>query len=107
MARPTAHKAPGRRSIQMRISSRVPSSPTPWITRSAKRDCAESGPTREGYNPPVPNLGERTPRQGGFFSKLFGKRDKSEATRGSMSKEESLAGYVVREHRSGRSLEEI
>jgi hypothetical protein len=44
----------------------------------------------------------------GFFSKLFGKGDdsKSETSRG-ISKEEALAAYVVREHRQGRSLEEI
>ena len=53
------------------------------------------------------DLGEHTPRQGGFFSRLFGKREKTAAARGSMSKEESLAAYVVREHRSGRSLEDI
>jgi hypothetical protein len=53
------------------------------------------------------NLGDDKPRQGGFFSRLFGKREKTEAGRGSMSKEESLAAYVVREHRSGRSLEDI
>jgi hypothetical protein len=53
------------------------------------------------------NLGDDKPRQGGFFSRRFGKREKTEAGRGSMSKEESLAAYVVREHRSGRSLEDI
>jgi hypothetical protein len=53
------------------------------------------------------NLGDDKPRQGGFFSRLFGKREKTEAGRGLMSKEESLAAYVVREHRSGRSLEDI
>jgi hypothetical protein len=44
----------------------------------------------------------------GFFSKLFGKRDetRTEPTRG-ISKEEALASYIVREHRQGRSLEEI
>jgi hypothetical protein len=44
----------------------------------------------------------------GFFSKLFGKGDDSgsETPRG-ISKEEALASYVVREHRQGRSLEEI
>ena len=44
----------------------------------------------------------------GFFSKLFGKGDDSgsESPRG-ISKEEALAAYVVREHRQGRSLEEI
>ena len=44
----------------------------------------------------------------GFFSRLFGKGDKtaSDAPRG-LSKEEALAAYVVREHRQGRSLEDI
>ena len=44
----------------------------------------------------------------GFFSRLFGKSETktSEASRG-MSKEEALAAYVVREHRQGRSLEDI
>jgi hypothetical protein len=44
----------------------------------------------------------------GFFSKLFGKGDDSgsEARRG-ISKEEALAAYITREHRTGRSLEEI
>jgi hypothetical protein len=55
----------------------------------------------------VPNPGERTPRQGGFFSRLFGKREKTETTRGSMSKEESLAAYIVREHKAGRTLDDI
>lgn len=54
----------------------------------------------------MPDL-EPTPRQGGFFSKLFGKKEKTDAARGSMGKEESLAAYIVREHRSGRSLEDI
>jgi hypothetical protein len=47
----------------------------------------------------------------GFFSRLFGKGDEGEgadeAQRGSMSKEEALAAYIVREHKQGRSLEEI
>ena len=44
----------------------------------------------------------------GFFSRLFGKRDgqRAEAPRG-LSKEEALAAYIVREHRLGRSLEDI
>jgi hypothetical protein len=44
----------------------------------------------------------------GFFSRLFGKGEKgsTEASRG-ISKEEALAAYVVREHRQGRSLEDI
>jgi hypothetical protein len=53
------------------------------------------------------DLGERKPRQGGFFSRLFGKREKTDAARGSMGKEESLAAYIVREHRAGRSLDAI
>lgn len=55
----------------------------------------------------MPNPGDRTPRQGGFFSRLFGKRERTDAARGSISKEESLAAYIVREHRGGRSLEDI
>jgi hypothetical protein len=45
----------------------------------------------------------------GFFSKLLGKGNDekpAEQTRG-MSKEDALAAYVVREHRQGRSLEDI
>ena len=45
----------------------------------------------------------------GLFSRLFGKNDEpttTEPARGS-SKEEALASYVVREHRKGRSLEDI
>jgi hypothetical protein len=44
----------------------------------------------------------------GLFSRLFGKRDgtRVEATRG-ISKEDALAAYIVREHRQGRSLEDI
>ena len=53
------------------------------------------------------NLEDDTPRQGGFFSRLFGKREKTDSGRGSMSKEDSLAAYVVREHRSGRALVDI
>jgi hypothetical protein len=55
----------------------------------------------------VSDLGDQTPKQGGFFSRLFGKKEKTDAARGSMGKEEALAAYVVREHRSGRPLEEI
>jgi hypothetical protein len=44
----------------------------------------------------------------GIFSRLFGKRSEARVeTQRSMSKEESLAAYIVREHRLGRSLEEI
>jgi hypothetical protein len=55
----------------------------------------------------VSDLGDQTPKQGGFFSRLFGKKEKTDATRGSMGKEEALAAYIVREHRSGRPLDEI
>jgi len=55
----------------------------------------------------VSNLDDDKPRHGGFFSRFPNSREKTDAGRGSMSKEESLAAYVVREHRSGRSLEDI
>ena len=44
----------------------------------------------------------------GLFSRLFGKSDETaaEPSRG-MSKEDALAAYVVREHRQGRTLEDI
>ena len=44
----------------------------------------------------------------GFFSRIFGRGDgqQTEASRG-LSKEEALSAYIVREHRLGRSLEEI
>jgi hypothetical protein len=44
----------------------------------------------------------------GFFSRLFGKKDDdgAPASRGP-SKEEALAAYIVREHKQGRSLDEI
>jgi hypothetical protein len=51
--------------------------------------------------------GDQAPRTGGLFSRLFGKREKTDAARGSISKEDALAAYIIREHRSGRSLEDI
>jgi hypothetical protein len=51
--------------------------------------------------------GDRAPRTGGFFSRLFGRREKTNAARGSISKGDALAAYIIREHRSGRSLEDI
>jgi hypothetical protein len=43
----------------------------------------------------------------GILSRIFGKGDaKREAPRG-ISKEEALAAYIIREHRSGRSLDDI
>jgi hypothetical protein len=44
----------------------------------------------------------------GIFRRLFGKGDDDQAERPrGISKEESLAAYVVREHRMGRSVDEI
>jgi hypothetical protein len=44
-----------------------------------------------------------------FLRRIFGKKDKEpgQATSRSMSKEDALAAYIIREHRSGRSLEDI
>ena len=43
----------------------------------------------------------------GILSRIFGQGDtKREAPRG-ISKEEALGAYIIREHRSGRSLEDI
>ena len=53
------------------------------------------------------NLDESGPRPKGFLSRVFGKREKTAAARGSSSKEDALAAYIVREHRSGRSLDDI
>ena len=43
----------------------------------------------------------------GFFSRLFGRGEKTEQRARAISKEDSLAAYIVREHREGRSLEDI
>jgi hypothetical protein len=43
----------------------------------------------------------------GFFSRLFGRGEKTEQRTRAISKEDSLAAYIVREHREGRSLEDI
>lgn len=43
----------------------------------------------------------------GILSRIFGQGDaKREAPRG-ISKEEALGSYIIREHRSGRSLDDI
>jgi len=45
-----------------------------------------------------------------FLRRLFGQKGETEAAeerRGGISKEEALAAYVVREHRLGRSVEDI
>ena len=45
----------------------------------------------------------------GFLGRILGKGDdaQSEQGRGGMSKDESLAAYVIREHKQGRSVDEI
>ncbi len=43
----------------------------------------------------------------GIFRRLFGKGEESRAETRGMSKDEALAGYIVREHRLGRSIDEI
>lgn len=45
----------------------------------------------------------------GIFRRLFGKREDEPGAerRGGISKEETLAAYIVREHRIGRSIEDI
>ena len=44
----------------------------------------------------------------GFFSRLFRRGEKTERrTSAAISKEDALAAYIVREHREGRSLEDI
>ncbi|MDQ3859356.1 MAG: hypothetical protein M3327_13095 [Actinomycetota bacterium] len=42
-----------------------------------------------------------------IFRRLFGKGEESRTETRGISKEEALAGYVVREHRLGRSIDEI
>ena len=44
-----------------------------------------------------------------FLGRIFGKKEKEsgQAASRSMSKEDALAAYIIREHRSGRSLEDI
>lgn len=44
-----------------------------------------------------------------FLGRIFGKGDdeQAEQSRGGMSKDESLAAYVIREHKQGRSVVEI
>lgn len=53
--------------------------------------------------------GDQAPKRG-FFARLFGRGGSSgDASGGNvpMSKEDSLAAYVIREHRSGRPLDDI
>jgi hypothetical protein len=46
------------------------------------------------------------PKKPGFFSRIFGGGDDSDQHK-SLTKMDSLAAYVIREHRSGRPLQEI
>jgi hypothetical protein len=46
------------------------------------------------------------PKKPGFFSRIFGGRNDSDQHK-SLTKMDSLAAYVIREHRSGRPLQEI
>ena len=46
------------------------------------------------------------PKKQGFFSRIFGGGDDSDQHK-SLTKMDSLAAYVIREHRSGRPLQEI
>ena len=48
--------------------------------------------------------GEQPPKKPGFFARIFGGGDSEHK---SLSKMDSLAAYVIREHRAGRPLEEI
>jgi hypothetical protein len=42
-----------------------------------------------------------------FFRRLFGKGESGQTAARSISKEDALSAYIIREHRSGRSLEDI
>jgi hypothetical protein len=46
------------------------------------------------------------PKKPGFFSRIFGGGSDSDQHK-SLTKMDSLAAYVIREHRSGRALQEI
>ena len=46
------------------------------------------------------------PKKGGFFSRIFGGGSDSDEHK-SLTKMDSLAAYVIREHRAGRPLQEI
>jgi hypothetical protein len=42
-----------------------------------------------------------------FLRRLFGKGDSGQASARGISKEDALSAYIIREHRAGRSLEDI
>ena len=46
------------------------------------------------------------PKKRGFFARIFGGEGDSDQHK-SLTKMDSLAAYVIREHRSGRPLQEI
>ena len=50
--------------------------------------------------------GGQEPKKGGFFSRIFGGGSGSDEHK-SLTKMDSLAAYVIREHRAGRPLQEI
>jgi hypothetical protein len=54
----------------------------------------------------VSESGGQEPKKRGFFSRIFGGGSDSGEHK-SLTKMDSLAAYVIREHRSGRPLEEI
>ena len=55
----------------------------------------------------MPDIGNKARQQGGFFARLFGRGDDEAASGASMSKEDSLAAYLIHEHRAGRPLADI
>ena len=50
--------------------------------------------------------GGQEPKKGGLFSRIFGGGSDSDEHK-SLTKMDSLAAYVIREHRAGRPLQEI
>jgi hypothetical protein len=54
----------------------------------------------------VSETGEQQPKKPGFFARIFGGKSDTDQHK-SLSKMDSLAAYVIREHRSGRPLQEI
>jgi hypothetical protein len=54
----------------------------------------------------VSETGGPAPKRG-FFSRLFGRSQPADSAKSSISKEDALAAYVIREHRAGRALSDI
>jgi hypothetical protein len=54
----------------------------------------------------VSESGGQESKKGGFFSRIFGGGSDSDEHK-SLTKMDSLAAYVIREHRAGRPLQEI